>query len=267
MYGNHLYLTLYSNNEYTYLEPIKRKKEFLKNLSIITNQKLKWKTESLHVEYYCTNYDELLENEDIRIKFIFYCIEFQIISFNFNYYTIIELLGCFTKNKIILKLYLEWLTKFRNSSLDFYRINFGRYKGDFYYNLPYDYLLFLINGKDKNSNKIIYNKKYNDELYKLREMYKIHLFQHPDECTKRFNEKDKYYIAHIAYFDKIKETYNASNLEEKIIITDKLHMHIKEFEKKFKSSENYKSLPYNNNKVKYIDKKQNNIHVTTSFID
>ena len=85
-YGNHLYLTLYFNDIYTYLEPIKRKKEFLKELSIIINQKLEWKIQPLLTEYDNTNYDELLENEDIRIKFVFYCMEFilNIICILFN---------------------------------------------------------------------------------------------------------------------------------------------------------------------------------------
>lgn len=56
--GKNLYLTLYFDNyKYTYLEPIKRNNEFLKELSkitnqelsILTNQELKWNIEPLNI--------------------------------------------------------------------------------------------------------------------------------------------------------------------------------------------------------------------------
>ena len=212
IHGKNLYLTLYFFNYYSYLEPIKRNNYFLKKLSEITNQKLKWKVEPLIIEYDYTNYDDLLEKENNIIKFIFYCIEIINFKININYYEIIKLLGYYSKNKIVLELYLKWLEKFRNSTHDI-KIDFGKYKGDFYYHLKYDYLLWLREDTIKKPN--VYNNKY-DKI----SLYNIHLQQHPEECKKIFYNKEKY--KQIDYLNKIKEIYNRENFTEKIIIEDNL---------------------------------------------
>jgi len=223
MYGKNLYLTLYVLNKYTYLEPIKRKNYFLKELLEITNQKLKWKVEPLIIEYDYINYDELLEKENNIIKFIFYCIQF--VDFetetdtDLNYYKIIGLLGYFSKNKIVLELYLKWLEKFRNSMYDS-KIDFGKYKGDFYYNLKYDYLLWLREDTRKKTN--FYNDKYDKISF-----YNIHLEQHPEQCEKIFYDKEKY-KQHIDYLNEIKEVYNRENFKGKIIIEDNMILNINE---------------------------------------
>ena len=197
--GKNLYLTLYFDNyKYTYLEPIKRNNEFLKELSILTNQELKWDIEPLNIKYNTTNYDELLEKENSQIKFIFYCIEFRICDI--DYYRIIGLLGIYSKNKIILELFLEWLDKFRDNSND-YKIDFGKYKGKYYYELPYDYLLWLKKEKLDNFNNFVYNKNFNEEI----KNYKLHLSQHPGKCKEIFNNKEKNYKYYTDYFNAMKQ--------------------------------------------------------------
>jgi hypothetical protein len=52
------------------------------------------------VEYDFTNYDEQLENEDTRIKFIFYCIEFLLESF--DYYKIVGYVWIIIYNLLII---------------------------------------------------------------------------------------------------------------------------------------------------------------------
>jgi uncharacterized protein (DUF3820 family) len=199
--GKNLYLTLYFDNKYTYLEPIKRNSEFLKELSIITNQELKWNIEPLKIHYNYTNYDELLENEDDQIKLIFYCIEFGICDL--DYYKIIGLLGIYSKNDIILELYLKWLNKFRDDSND-KKIDFGKYKGKYYHELPYDYLLWLNKNKLVNFN-ILFNKKYFNEEIKI---YNLHLLQHPEKCKEIFYNKEKQFKYYMDYFNVIKQKYN-----------------------------------------------------------
>jgi len=180
LYGKNLYLTLNFVDKYTYISPIKRNKEFLKEFSKITKQNIKWNLEPLTIEYDYINYDELLENEDIRIKYIFYCINFKIK--NYNYYNIIGLMGCYSKNKIILELFLKWLDKFRNCDADTW-IDFGKYNDQYYYNLKYEYLLWLKeNPKVYANSKFNYIKRYDDKDRKL--FILISLSQHPDQCKK-----------------------------------------------------------------------------------
>ena len=199
--GKNLYLTLYFDNyKYTYLEPIKRNNEFLKELSKITNQELKWNIEPLKIKYNTINYDELLEKEDDRVKIIFYCIEFRI--YEIDYYRIIGLLGIYSKNKIILELFLKWLDKFRDDSND-YKIDFGKYKGKYYYELPYDYLLWLKKEKLDNFNNFVYNKNFNEEI----KNYKLHLLQHPEKCKEIFNNKEKQYNYYIDYFNAMEQKF------------------------------------------------------------
>jgi len=233
MYSKNLYLTLNHKNEYTYLEPIKRKKEFLKELSNITNQQLKWNIKPLEIEYDFTNYDEQLENEDTRIKFIFYCIEFLLESF--DYYKIVGLLSCYTKNKTVLELYLKWLEKFRDDSNDHY-IDFGKNENKYYYELAYEYLLWLKeNPKTYTDYKFKTIKLYN---YKDRKEFIITAMnQHPDQCRKIFYKKDKYYKQYIDYFKEIKNTYDSYDFPEKIIIEDKIIININEFIKHFNSNQ------------------------------
>jgi competence CoiA-like predicted nuclease len=210
--GKNLYLTLYfsNNNYYTYLEPIKRKTEFLKELSNITIQKLKWNINPLEILYDYTNYDELLNKEDNRIKFIFYCINFVLYEDDINYYNIIALLGYYTKNELVLDLYLKWLVKFRINNEDF-KIDFGKHKNQFYYNLKYEYLLWL----EKND-FIIFNKN-------MRITLNTHLLQHPDKCKKIFYNNEIMYKDYMHYFYKIFQEYNNEfigkiRIEDKIII-------------------------------------------------
>ena len=211
MYSKNLYLTLNYKNKYTYLEPIKRKREFLKELSNITNQQLKWNIKPLEIEYDVTDYNELLENEDNKIKFIFYCIEF--ILENFEYYKIVGLLSCHTKNKTVLELYLKWLEKFRDDSND-YHIDFGKYKNKCYYELPYEYLIWL-----KENPKIYTDYKFKTiKLYDYKDRKECiitALYQHPDKCKKIFYGREQYSID---YFNKIKNTYDSYDFPEKIII-------------------------------------------------
>lgn len=189
--GKNLYLTLYFDNyKYTYLEPIKKNSEFLKELSIITNQELKWNIEPLKIKYNNINYDKLLEQENEWVKFIFYCIEFRICDI--DYYRIIGLLGIYSKNNIVLELFLKWLYKFRDESDD-YKINFGKYKGKYYYELPYDYLVWL------KENYI--NKKGNED-------YILHLLQHPEKCKEIFYNKEKQHKHYMGYFNVMKQKYN-----------------------------------------------------------
>ena len=190
--GKNLYLTLYFDNyKYTYLEPIKKNSEFLKELSKITNRELKWNIEPLKIKYNNINYDKLLEQEDKWIKFIFYCIEFRICDI--DYYKIIGLLGIYSKNNIVLKLFLDWLNKFRDNSNDS-KINFGKYKGKYYYDLPYDYLVWL------KENYI--NKKGNIN-------YILHLLQHQDKCKEIFYNEEKQHKHYINYFNVMKQKYNS----------------------------------------------------------
>jgi competence CoiA-like predicted nuclease len=226
MYSKNLYLTLNYKNKYTYLEPIKRKREFLKELSNITNQQLKWNIKPLEIEYEFTNYDEQLENEDTRIKFIFYCIEFLLESF--DYYKIVGLLSCYTKNKTVLELYLKWLKNFR---LDRYDdpINFGKYNGYEYCELPYEYLIWLREETNK-------EKYYSNITHKL-ELYNLYINQHPEQCKKIFYEKDKKYVLYIDYFKEIKCRYDNCDSYDKIIIEDNIYIYINEFKKNLKSNQ------------------------------
>jgi hypothetical protein len=199
--GKNLYLVLYFDNyKYTYLEPIKRNSEFLKELSILTNQVLKSNIEPLKIKYNTTNYDELLGKENNWVKFIFYCIEFRICDI--DYYKIIGLLGIYSKNNIVLELFLKWLDIFRDNSND-YKIDFGKHKGKYYYELPYDYLLWLKKNKLDNYNNFIYNKNFNEEI----KNYKLHLLQHPEKCKEIFYSKDKKYKDYIDHLNSIKQKY------------------------------------------------------------
>ena len=178
--------------------------------AIISNQKLKWKVEPLEIQYDYINYDELLNNEDNKIKFIFYCINF--ILDEINYYNVIGLLRCYTKNKIVLDLYLKWLEKFRISNEDF-KIDFGKHKGEFYYNLKYDYLLWLQKNNIINKIERSFGKNMN-----MRITLDTHLSQHPEKCKKIFYEKDIYNKQYIDYFNEIKKEYDDNEFIEKIII-------------------------------------------------
>ena len=105
-------------------------------------------------------------------------------------------MGIYSKNKIILELYLKWLEKFRNNSND-KKIDFGKYKGKYYHELPYDYLLWLKKNKLDNFNNK--DKKVN---------YYLHILQHPEKCKEIFYNKEKQYKYYMDYFNLMKQKYN-----------------------------------------------------------
>jgi hypothetical protein len=129
---------------------------------------------------------------------LFYCIEFRICDI--DYYRIIGLLGIYSKNKIVLELYLKWLEKFRDDK----KIDFGKYKGKYFYDLPYDYLIWL-------KENFVYKKEPN---------YILHLLlQHSEKCKEIFYNKEKHHEHYVDYFNVMKQKYN-SRLDYKKIINN-----------------------------------------------